>query len=347
MPEFLADGQPVATQDQFVDALTLGPSAGVREISFSVLGSNAVTVQAWRYTDPTKTKWILEQFDRVFAGQSIGVVVRNCAGLRFANATPGKSSLIVAELDYESDVELSGGSITSAAIDASGNINPPPAAAVNVQHNGTAIGTEPTLDLVDNATGQGIPWTVTDDSGNTRVLVGLAIVQQDLATGPPASPVNGMIWIATNVDANGRVWLFRYNASSASTFKWEFIGGSPLLFTAPTGNGWPASGANNVGAFYSGVARAGDYLCEATVSGQNTAGSSNTFEIGFNTVTTSMHAIAARLTIGAGLDYSLTGYDVLTGVAAGATIWTNGVALSSGSGAASPAELKVTPIRIA
>ena len=130
MPEFLADGFPVNTQDTFVDALSLGPAAGVRSISFSVLGVNAVTVQAWRYTDASKTKWILEPFTRVFAGQSVGVVVRNCAGLRFANATAGKASLVVAELDYESDVDLSGGSITSATIDGSGNITPSPGVAI-------------------------------------------------------------------------------------------------------------------------------------------------------------------------------------------------------------------------
>jgi hypothetical protein len=56
-----------------------------------------------------------------------------------------------------------------------------------------------------------------------------------LSAGPPSSPLDGDIWIATNVDAAvlpsntlGIRWAFQYNAGSASAYKWEFIGGAPL-----------------------------------------------------------------------------------------------------------------------
>lgn len=47
-------------------------------------------------------------------------------------------------------------------------------------------------------------------------------------TNLPTSPNDGdeIYYVADAV--NGVVWNLRYNASSASTFKWEFIGGSPL-----------------------------------------------------------------------------------------------------------------------
>jgi len=52
------------------------------------------------------------------------------------------------------------------------------------------------------------------------------------SSGPPASPQDGDIWMATAVDANGTVWQFRYNAGSASAYKWEFIGGPPVVLSA-------------------------------------------------------------------------------------------------------------------
>jgi hypothetical protein len=51
-----------------------------------------------------------------------------------------------------------------------------------------------------------------------------------ISGGPPASPADGDIWYATAVDVNGACWTFRYNAGSASAFKWEFIGGPPINY---------------------------------------------------------------------------------------------------------------------
>jgi len=47
-----------------------------------------------------------------------------------------------------------------------------------------------------------------------------------LAAVPPATPIEGQLWAMSPVA--GTVWLFRYNAGSASTYKWEFVGGPPL-----------------------------------------------------------------------------------------------------------------------
>jgi hypothetical protein len=53
-----------------------------------------------------------------------------------------------------------------------------------------------------------------------------------IASGPPASPIDGQIWIATGVGPDSIVWQFRYNAGSSSAYKWEFIGGPPITSSA-------------------------------------------------------------------------------------------------------------------
>jgi hypothetical protein len=45
---------------------------------------------------------------------------------------------------------------------------------------------------------------------------------------PPGSPIDGDEWILPVDTTNGVMWRFRYRAASGSTYKWEFIGGSPL-----------------------------------------------------------------------------------------------------------------------
>lgn len=61
----------------------------------------------------------------------------------------------------------------------------------------------------------------------TPSLAGMPrITTSAISGGPPPSPADGDIWIATNVDANGTRWQFQYNAASASAYKWECIGGA-------------------------------------------------------------------------------------------------------------------------
>lgn len=82
-------------------------------------------------------------------------------------------------------------------------------------------------------------------------------------TTPPASPNDGDEWILPADATNGVMWRFRYNAASASAYKWEFVGGSPVLRDIQTqetlagaANAW--IDAPTVGPQFQ-VARAGDY----------------------------------------------------------------------------------------
>ena len=56
----------------------------------------------------------------------------------------------------------------------------------------------------------------------------------DILTALPGSPIDGQV-IYYNADStNGVVWQLRYRSASASAYKWEFIGGSPLVSTVVT-----------------------------------------------------------------------------------------------------------------
>jgi hypothetical protein len=60
-----------------------------------------------------------------------------------------------------------------------------------------------------------------------------------VGTSLPASPVDGQEAILVdNVTNPSYQWRFRYNSSSTSAYKWEFIGGVPLL-------GWSNTSVTN------------------------------------------------------------------------------------------------------
>jgi len=107
--------------------------------------------------------------------------------------------------------------------------------------------------LVDDSTGKVTLGASQLAGGAMRTTVSA------ISGGPPASPSDGDIWVATGVDANGTRWQFQYNAGSASAFKWEFIGGSRLRVTVAAYNYTGAANAdqfNNTGLT---LPRAGDY----------------------------------------------------------------------------------------
>ena len=111
--------------------------------------------------------------------------------------------------------------------------------------------------------------------------LGVAVTAGPIADGPPASPADGDLWVAlgagttrtreARTSSGGVAWQFRYNAGSASAYKWEFIGGAPWA----TGRDVGASMSSMSPAFSGGwffdswanytVARAGDYFCTASI----------------------------------------------------------------------------------
>jgi hypothetical protein len=78
-----------------------------------------------------------------------------------------------------------------------------------------------------NATGT--PANTNFLRGDGTWTVAPTITTSTLAGGPPGSPKDGDIWIATGVDTNGTRWQFQYDAAWVTDAnKWKFIGGIPF-----------------------------------------------------------------------------------------------------------------------
>jgi hypothetical protein len=78
------------------------------------------------------------------------------------------------------------------------------------------------------------------------------------AGGPPASPVDGQIWVATNV-TNGRRWRFQWDAAGA---KWRFLGGAALVMQGGSAGTSSTSYASLSSAVSYTVVRSGVYDLE-------------------------------------------------------------------------------------
>lgn len=76
---------------------------------------------------------------------------------------------------------------------------------------------------------------------------------------PPGSPVDGQLWFYQPVA--GVTWVFRYNSGSGSAYKWEFVGGPPLLNSSATIDSVTGGGAwiDDARVTFTGL-RSGDYL---------------------------------------------------------------------------------------
>ena len=129
---------------------------------------------------------------------------------------------------------------------------------------------DPLLVAFDNRQQMWALLDIADTASTPKITSGA------MSAGPPTSPSDGDIWIATAV-GSGVAWQFRYNAGSASIYKWEFIGGPPLVSqdTARTGR---QVGSNSAWLAIPGIGnlvtvRAGDYVFHNTCWIQSSVGS--------------------------------------------------------------------------
>lgn len=100
--------------------------------------------------------------------------------------------------------------------------------------------------------------------------------------------------------AAGVIWHMRYNAGSASAYKWEFLGGADLTQDTLLGGGFPFSGFTQIGAtgwFYSNSApkftapRAGQYQVRWNASLHSVLAAGSQFSFGIGNVTASVAPI--------------------------------------------------------
>ena len=81
-----------------------------------------------------------------------------------------------------------------------------------------------------------LPYPIPDDSVDVprdiqalaTKLDGMSSLRPPLVTALPGAPVDGQEIYYLADAANGITWHLRYRAASASTYKWETIGGGPL-----------------------------------------------------------------------------------------------------------------------
>lgn len=88
----------------------------------------------------------------------------------------------------------------------------------------------------------------------------------------PASPADGQRIFYVADATNGVIWHLRYRSGSASTYKWEFLGGPPLYAEVQTGEATTSTTYADLATLGPGVTvpLAGDYNveigCQASIS---------------------------------------------------------------------------------
>lgn len=85
------------------------------------------------------------------------------------------------------------------------------------------------------------------------------LAKRHVGSSPPSSPSEGDEWLLPV--GSGVNWLFRYNAGSASSYKWEFMGGSSQLDQVDAIESTSSGSYTNLTTAGPGItiSRAGDY----------------------------------------------------------------------------------------
>lgn len=112
---------------------------------------------------------------------------------------------------------------------------------------------------------------LTHESTPARTLT-TAVPAITIGTSLPGSPADGDRYcLVDSTTVPTYRWYFSYNSSSASTYKWEFIGGNPLtnyVDAHETSGSLTATNLTTVGPSIT-VSRAGDYSVRANCAGSN------------------------------------------------------------------------------
>lgn len=178
-------------------------------------------------------------------------------------------------------------------------------------------------------------------------------------TSLPGSPADGDEIFYMADSTNGVIWHFRYRAASASTYKWEYVGGPSLHATitasdeATTSTSYTALGTAGPNIT---VPLAGEYDVQLRCNAFGSAASVGVY-MSFSTgATAASDADAAMVQVAAGgTDVHGLHRVVRKTVTAAATVLSAKYRVSSGTGtyrgpssvpANAPREMRVTPIRV-
>lgn len=178
------------------------------------------------------------------------------------------------------------------------------------------------------------------------------ITTSTMAGGPPGSPADGDIWIATAVDANGTRWQFQYNAGSGSASKWEFIGGRPVLVEVTAAENTASGGyvALTTAGPAITLARAGDYdvaIGATMYNNTNNCGSRMSYDIGGTAAVDADNVLFDQSPTTNSSGVSAYRPRPKTGLAAATTLTAKYRIANGGTGTFQYRWMSVTPVRIA
>jgi hypothetical protein len=114
----------------------------------------------------------------------------------------------------------------------------------------------------------GSSWIEIHDLDNNGGVsdAALSVAPAGVVSSLPGSPTDGQIIYYTADATNGVYWQLRYRSASSSSYKWEFIGGSPLTAAVLTEQSLGSTTSTWVDLSTSGPSitnpLAGDYLIE-------------------------------------------------------------------------------------
>ncbi|MGH7868926.1 MAG: hypothetical protein ACREP9_15145 [Candidatus Dormibacteraceae bacterium] len=164
------------------------------------------------------------------------------------------------------------------------------------------------------------------------------------ATPPDTPPPAPFVWILP-AGANGENWMFRYNGNSGSVYKWELIGGSPLV-AGPVGGMTLSATGNTVltsGPFLT-LPRPGDYIIEIGIIVN--AGSAQFLDV--NPFGTVAGVLGPTITLSPPGGFYEDAYQVSrsNGLAAQGIEIVCSIANSTVSTGFQSGQLKITPVRV-
>jgi hypothetical protein len=108
-------------------------------------------------------------------------------------------------------------------------------------------------------------WRFYTALGSEKQVTGVTnptVTTSALSGGPPASPKDGDLWIATGVGGQGQRWMFQYDSAEGTAYKWKFVGGPRVKAGNASGQNTVDNTWQNVGSISQSVVRAGHYIVE-------------------------------------------------------------------------------------
>lgn len=138
--------------------------------------------------------------------------------------------------------------------------------------------------VVTAATGNFKANDVVRYNGSAWHKVGPGLIFVDNTAFSALTPIDGMEVIYQVDTTSGVNWHLRYNAGSASAYKWEFVGGSPIHVTHAGTNSGAGSGVWSDNADLVTLNRSGEYFITLhAVSGGNAAAATSYVSVGVDT----------------------------------------------------------------